>query len=608
MAAPKTANICVTIGNSEYVVTHSNFSKLVVERTANDVNDNFELSVLDDDAYEIEGALLSGENFIQISYIDDTLDIYKTLAGFAYKISSSFINNRNMLTIKGLVGSGIKDKYQKYSFSWNVVPKFNMSQVLGDANANILDANYSVDSGLDQFFQGFLNFFKKSGVGWKSVFTDNWNSLSDYKEIIDAIFSKDLISIDQEGNYYIQKYKRDTNYAKNESNKMTGEVSQDDEDDNISKSEGSYVIPVKPHKLIKLICCGGKYSDILEKEYTDYKGTSFYDDDLSEAEWYYIKKWFEKQGSFSGMGYSKFNCNYDTVWSEDELTQVKESYMEFIYNNLLSKCVQKKDNKSYTNFYLSFEEGSGNNKGTVTMSRLDASAQVTNAPKYTYYGQFEDDGTNKGRMISFSPSLDIMTSMITQGTYVDKNSQADISSVNLTDANGKETKITVSAKSKSSEGRYNIKWGVVSISPASKVSSNKSIAESKIIKTFEDASELAYRASATISGFNKLTPQSYIEIVLLPKNNTGIPTHHHMSGTYFILSIKDTISDGVFTSDLNMIKNIGNMGNTAYVEDTENKAVADLKYTIKKEYTYINPKDGLLVNNVKASTSRNIVF
>lgn len=611
MAAPKTANINITIGSTEYVISHKNFSELKVSRTAKDVNDSFELSILDNDAYEIEGALLSGNNYIQIDYVDDDLKVYKSLGGFVFKLGSSFINNRNMLTISGFVSTSIKDKYEKYSTSWNVVPKFKWSEVLGDAGLQVVDANYNVDAGLDKFGQNFSNFLKQSLAGWKflfqGIFDDNWNKVDNYKNVIDNIFDKDLISIDKQGNYYVQKYKREGDSASDQTDKMQDELSKDYDKDNMVKSDGSYVIPIKPHKLIKLICCGGKFSDLLEEEYTDYKGTAFYKSDYKESDWYFIKKWFEKMGSFDGLGYGTFNCNYDTLIDESEYIQTKQSFMEFLYKTVLSRCVQEVDGNKYANFYLSFDEGSGNNKGSVTLSRLDASVVPTNAPKYTYYGKFEDDGKNKGRMTSFNPKLDILTSMITQGTYPAGN-DSDLSKVNL--IGGEETKITVSASKTDDvgnvEGRYNVKWGLVKITTATPYSSNKAIAETDIIKTFNTASELAYRASATIEGFNTLTPQSYIEIVLLPKNNSGQPTYHHMSGIYFILSIEDRIADGRFTSSLELIKNINNIGNTAIVEETEQENIGDLKYSVQT-YNTITSKDTILSGQMKMNSGNTML-
>ena len=38
MAAPRTANINITVGSTEYSVTHANFSSLTIKRTAKDEN------------------------------------------------------------------------------------------------------------------------------------------------------------------------------------------------------------------------------------------------------------------------------------------------------------------------------------------------------------------------------------------------------------------------------------------------------------------------------------------------------------------------------------------------------------------------------------------
>ena len=116
-------------------------------------------------------------------------------------------------------------------------------------------------------------------------------------------------------------------------------MSSDDEYDKIVKSNGEYVIPIKPDKILKLICCGGNFSDLLEKEYTDYKDTAFYRSDISEAEWYYIKKWYEKMGKFNGLGYGTFNCDFDLDVVEDQFKQVRKSFMEYMYDDVLSKCI-----------------------------------------------------------------------------------------------------------------------------------------------------------------------------------------------------------------------------------------------------------------------------
>ena len=85
MAAPRSANIEVTIGNINCIVDYKNFSSLSIKRTAKDACDSFTLNVLDDAAFTIEKALLSGNsNSIKIVYIDDNIKEGKKLEGLKY--------------------------------------------------------------------------------------------------------------------------------------------------------------------------------------------------------------------------------------------------------------------------------------------------------------------------------------------------------------------------------------------------------------------------------------------------------------------------------------------------------------------------------------------
>lgn len=574
MAAPRTANINVTIGSTEYVVSHKNFSSLSISRTAKDVCDSFELRVLDNDAYEIEAALLSGDNFIAISYIDEDMKIDKTLNGFAIKMSSSFIDNRNMLTIEGFVSTSIKDKFEKYSFPWNTVPKFDWEDVLGRASYTDYSANFEDMAYLDQMAVGFGQIWRYIMSGLSQMVSGEYMPVDDFEKIIDRIFENDWLAIDKQGNYYIQKYKNDLI----ETSQMdSSEMSSDEESDNIVKSNGNYCIPIKPEKLIKLVCCGGRFSDLLEEEYTDYKGTAFYDSRYTKAEWYYIKKWFKNMGKFDGLGYRNFVCDYNLDWIEQELIQTKESFFEYLYNTILPKCVQTDGKNVYSNFYLSFE-GSPNNKGTVRLSRIDINKATKPLATYIYYGKFSNDGKNQGRLTSFSPKLDILTSMITQGSS-SPGDEADLSKLNLVGIAGKNERY-VNANKIKEEGKYKINWGIVKVTSAVSRTANKDIAISEINRLFDEAKAQPYRASATIEGFNKLAPQEYIEIVVLPKSTeSSLPTQHHLSGTYFILSITDTIENGKYSSRLDLIKNVGSIGNTAVTEEVAQMA-AELKYKV----------------------------
>ena len=569
MAAPRSANIEVTIGNINCIVDYKNFSSLSIKRTAKDACDSFTLNVLDDAAFTIEKALLSGNsNSIKIVYIDDNIKEGKKLEGFILSESSSFVDNRCMLSLKGYVSVSIRSKFETYSFSWNSVPRFDWAKVLGVANRNVKDANYDDDGGWDKFTENAGVFFKNFGGAFKSLFQWNWSNWADYDEVIDRIFNYDWISIDASGNYYITKYiDKKNDEEEHESVMDNNAMTASEEEDKVVQSEGSYVIPIAPHKIIKLICCGGNFSDLLEDEYSDYKGTAFYDDDISEAEWYFIKKWYEKMGRFDGLGYSEFVIDEETDRIEDEFIQTRKSFLDFIYNDLLPKCRKTKGNEKYTNFYISFEGR------RATLKRLDVSKAAANAPEYIYYGQFQDTGENKGRMTSFSPTLDILTSLIAAGS--DAGVSADISHKNLI-TGGENEGVTVNASNVSTEGRYNVTWGVVKVSTAYKDSANKDNAETSIASIWNKASALPYQAEATITGYNNLSPQDYIKITILPSNETGARVVHHMSGTYFILSIEDEISNGMYTSRLSLIKNVNKIGLTATISEDE----AKLKYSI----------------------------
>ena len=131
MAAPKATNITITVGNKDIVINRNNFSSLSIKRTARDVCDSFTLNIFDDDAYKVEAKLLAGNNDAKITYIDDKQQIFKELTCYAIKLSSSFIDNRCKLWITGFGGVTVVDKYEKYSFAWNKVPKFNWGDVMG---------------------------------------------------------------------------------------------------------------------------------------------------------------------------------------------------------------------------------------------------------------------------------------------------------------------------------------------------------------------------------------------------------------------------------------------------------------------------------------------
>ena len=351
MAAPKTANITVKIGGKDITVSHKNFSMINIKRLAHDVSDKFTMSVMDDDAFTIEASLLLGNSDIEVSYIDNELKVYKKFTGYVISMSVSFIDNRCMLTLDGYIGIKAKDKYNKMSCSWNVVPKFNWTDVLSKDNELTQKANYYDTDIIDQFKQQWdKEMYDPIGDFWGSVkylwsvFTGSGSDRHnyDYKEVFDKVFQNNWISMDKDGNYYIKKFTADMKES---------DFDKDMKDSDVVKSNGSYVIPVKPDKVIKLICCGGSFSELLEEKYENYAGTAFYNDNISMPEWYFIKKWFEKMGKIDGIGYKDILATKSVDFIEDPINQQRQSVTEYIFDTVLPKCkftVTKKYKKSDT--------------------------------------------------------------------------------------------------------------------------------------------------------------------------------------------------------------------------------------------------------------------
>ena len=164
---------------------------------------------------------------------------------------------------------------------------------------------------------------------------------------------------------------------------------------------------------------------------------------------------------------------------------------------------------------------------------------------------------------------------------------------NLNEKNAEKTK-----NDKVVEGRYNVKWGAIKIASSSKTEADADLKGKDIVKVFENAAKLAYKAEAVIDGYNNLSPQEYIKITILPASTNGGTSAHHYSGTYFILSISDEISNGKFVSKLKLIKNINAMGDTAQVNESINDQQGEQKFSVSPE-VHIKEDDPLIVKQAK---------
>lgn len=631
MATPTTAQISINISGKEIWINPPNFVSLSMTRLAGDTCNSFTLQVLDTTAFEVEYSLLNntgGE--ISFSYNDYTAERYTDIKfnGYILSISDSFVDDRMMLTLEGFVGISFSDKFERLSFAWNIVPKFNWSDIFTDSVTMMSDGANDESDG-DNFWENIGNSLKNLGgqvySGWKmlkTIVSDGFNvddvlyrSLSvDPNSTMETVINN--IKIDKAGNYYLPSMKLN---KKNDMDSVEFE-------DNIQQS-GTYLIPMRPSSIIKLIARGGNYSELLENDFEKYKGTSFYNgkSKVSKLDWLFIQKWYKKLGKFEGCGWKCSDSNIQlTDLKETDLTQTKQSFLQYINDVLVpnstiteiqpakSKIIKTEEKKKYnvveraidpnkanatktvettktdvskiikTNFMLSFDTD-----GTVHYKRID----ITNSPvvqeEYFLYGKDTDikniQNPVHGNLIAFSAKLDVLTSMITNGL----DTAGDISNLNLitgTENKDYKSEVDTTAKEENELTAFN-DWGnmTVTVSKGSSSSKSGNLTLSGIQK---NAEKQCYRANATIEGPCQLSPQDYIKITTIPKSD-GVLKYHHTTGTYYILKIEEVIESGRHYSNLELVKNVGSMGNTGETVVTKSYTTTneDSASTVNKKYT-----------------------
>lgn len=572
MAAPSTAQICLSVAGKQVWVNPPNFVSLTMKRVAGDSCNSFTLQVLDDSAFTLEYALLNntGGN-ISFTYNDYDGKEFKDFTGYVLKISDSFTNNRVMLTLEGFVGVSIQDKFDKYSFAWNVVPRFDWGNVFSDAKSlygGYLNDMNKDDSSDEDVGNWFSNFFGQGIAGWKIMFnTKNaWKLIGRDPEIaIGTVI--DFLKVDEAGNYYLPNMQISNDYS----------PAAKEKGKNVKQS-GSIIVPMRPSKIIKLIGRGGSYSELLEDDFENYKGTSFYngDEKVSELDWIFIKEWFRMLGKFSGCGWKISDANIQqTDIKEADLTQTKKSFLQYINdilipNSTITETTEKivtRDGKTYkqkintvrTNFLLSFGEDK-----TVYYKRLN----LTNNPKEivtTYYLYSEPRSVNNkaqdskyGKLVAFRADLDVLTSMITSGAA----EGGDISNLNLVTG---ETNADYKTEADPDDDRdltAFTDWGKMRISLAMDADSMRTGEMSlELIESLARAK--CYKAYLTIEGPCRLNPQDYIKVCVIPRDKTnGGVLYHHTSGNYYVLQIDESIDSGKQYSTVTVVKNVGSIGNT----------------------------------------------
>ena len=580
MAAPSTAQITIKVANQVVSVLPRNFMSLRMKRLAGDTCNSFTLQILDDDAFTIEYALLNNTGgAISFSYCDYNGNVFKDFSGFVIKISDSFIDNRVMLQLEGFVGVSISEKFNKVSFNWNVVPKFEWGDIFSDASTSGLSDDQNEEDG---FWEGIGNWFKNGfGSAWASLTTllFQQDGLMKFRE--DTIYRSvstnpdgvlnyvlDHLKVDSAGNYYLPNMQMTNHNSASDTAKSKN-----------VKQSGSIIVPMKPSNIIKFIGRGGEYSELLEDDFEKYKGTEFYNgkNKVSKLDWLWIKAWYKRMGKFDGCGWKVHDSNIqDTDMKQMDFSQKKQSFLTYINKVLIpnSTKTEKKTKKSTSedgkwvykdttsivrsNFMLSFD-----NDGTVYFKRVNITAnQSAAAAEYVLYGNDQQNLQKPahGHLISFAPSLDILTAMITANA----TSGGDISNLNLvTGEPNKEYQEQVDPDEEDSLELFK-NWGELEISVVGAAQSSPT--GNKSLSDIQGHAEMqSYKATATIDGPCLLSPQDYISIVVMPDSSRGTVFRHHTSGLYYILGIEETIEGGRMTSSLDLVKNVASMGNTGEV-------------------------------------------
>ena len=538
MAAPKYANIGVSFGDNDTQVSVDvdNFSSLTLERVVSDSANHFTLNVLDDSAFDIEKYLLQGKNNIDVHYYDKDNNISNNFSGNITKMSSSFINNRNMLTLEGYVGLSIESKYQLYSRSWNNVVLFNWSEIFDDwVESDDGDGSYRTNA--EAFWNNFFGLFENAFGGDYSEKEDIERANSNY--INKALSVLDNIYRDDNGTFYTFSQKKG-------------------EEDKVVKGE-EIILPVRPHKILKLLSHGGSMIELLESPLNkdSYEGCEQFIDILENrknilVDLTFIEGWLKKYEDIKGNGWNYYDENIaPTKLVSVSLSQDSMSDIKYIYEVLSKNSVKEtKNNTIEYNYKFSIDE----NKN-VYFKPIEISATQEPKKTYTYYGSFNtDDG--QSIMTSFSADTNILTAYLTG----DMSALEDMSNLNLVTNSEMESDILSRQEDQiySKESKYKFEFKSHAFAP--KVMTNGAEnAESAWKSYWSSAMSQVYKAKATILGNSGLAPGDYVEILVIPR--PGL--YHHSSGLYYIIKQTDKIDNGKMTSELELIKNIATLGQSS---------------------------------------------
>lgn len=576
MAIPKHANVIVKIGGKNLTIEHDFVSRIEIKRVVSDAANKFTISILDNPAFEIERILLTGASDIEFSYYDNQNNAKEYFAGNITKLSSSFYNNRNMLTLEGYVGLSIKDKYKLRTRNWNKVVLFDWNNIFdGWKGEDAGDGD--MRTGWQKFKDDFAMIFTLGAVhsdkGKKST---NDEYIKKVKKLIDD----DLIYTDDEGNFYVYSQK-------------------EDEEDTVVK--GTVIsLPVKPSEILKLMCNGGKLTDLLPSsdDIDTYSGTEFYnilaDRKSILVDLAFIRHFLDKHSKVESNGWKVGNIE-DTTLVQADFSQVATSDIKYTYDVLSKYAIQENKTENGVEYLYSFKFRMNDDR-TVDFAPIEVSADAKPSQTYYYYSAL--DNSNKNTVLkSFSANTDIITAFLTGDT----ESLTKLSNLNLVTGEPVDSSVLPSESDVVKEAEYKYSYESVEFAPIT-VSSSVEGAQATWEDYWREARTQTYKAEAVVTGYSGTRPGDYVEIIVMPSDvsidgETTKVMYHHSSGLYYITSQTDTIENGTYVSKLELVKNIASLGKSTFeYAKSEDKRLDDYDPLGGKSILEWQAENGLLNN------------
>lgn len=548
MAAPKHANLDISIADFNISINHNAISRIEINRVVSDAANKFTLQILDSPAYEVEQKLLQGFNEISVNYYDNDNNAQESFAGNITKMSSTFINNRNMLTLEGYIGLSIQDKYSLKTRNWNKVVLFNWDEIFDD-----WEYEEEVEEDEEKGFFGkawdFIADLFSGKMFVQETNSVNWYAITRVSELI----TTDKIFQDDAGTFYTISQKKEY------------------EGQNKLVKGNELFLPVKPSEILKLMCNGGKLSNLLPSTTSidSYKDCSFFqtitERKCMQADLCFIYEFLNKHEEVKKGSWTEKEIA-DTEYVESDLSQVCKSDLKFVYDNLSTCAVKKSIENDTAKFTYNYKFSVDDNKG-VTFKPITIEADPTPKKTYVYYGIFEnEDNADKSVLTSFSADTDVLTAFLTGDT----SSSEKLSQLNLVTNEEMSTDLVkLQNDTTSLESVYKYQYETIDFAPIISSSSQNS-GEATWKNYWLKAMSMTYKAEATVTGYCGLKPGDYVQILVLPKKinvetEDGVSNEtlfHHTSGTYYIIEQTDTIENGAYNTKLSLIKNVASMGSS----------------------------------------------